>query len=482
MNASPPVKLLLVDDEPGGRLTLETALAPLGFRCLTASSGREALASAEEHDPDLVLLDVMMPEMDGFEVCRRLRARPRHAEVPILLVTALDDRESRLRGIDAGADDFLSKPIDRVELRTRVRSVARLNRYRRLLAERSRFEWLAERSPDGYVLVDHAGCIRNINPSARQLLHLDEGHGEDFLAAARRLYRPEPFEAWADWPLPWAGQRCLVRPDTPSERHLWLAVSALPSPPALGDGTALHLRDVTRAVDQQQDLWRVRSVLSHKLRTPLTTLTSGLDLLTFPALELSPQEIEDLLAGARSGAVRLRGAIEDLLRYVDAPRLGAAGGAFPLGELPALVGALAPAFGVASVDVRVDPVVAAGCLPLARTAVEPILVELLGNAQRFHPRRSPAVRVAATAASAGRVALRVQDDGVSLSPERLSQIGTPFFQGEKFFTGEMPGMGLGLATIRSIVWEAGGSCRAGNVDPGPGVGIDIELPLLPAAD
>jgi PAS domain S-box-containing protein len=95
------------------------------------------LNRAADLSPDLILLDVMMPGMDGFEVCRRLRASDQLAEVPIILVTALDDRDSRIQGMEAGADDFVTKPIDRVELRARVRTVTRLNRYRRLLAERT---------------------------------------------------------------------------------------------------------------------------------------------------------------------------------------------------------------------------------------------------------------------------------------------------------------------------------------------------------
>jgi PAS domain S-box-containing protein len=128
--------ILIVDDEPIGRETLRAMLLTQGYNLATARSGTEALAKAVELTPDLIFLDVMMPEMDGFEVCRCLRADPVLAEVPIIMVTALDDRDSRLQGIEAGADDFVSKPFDRVELRTRVKTIMRLNRYQRLLLER----------------------------------------------------------------------------------------------------------------------------------------------------------------------------------------------------------------------------------------------------------------------------------------------------------------------------------------------------------
>jgi len=132
--------ILIVDDEQIGRDTLEALLIGRGYDLAFANDGPEALAKAAELTPDLILLDVMMPSMDGFEVCRRLRADPLLAEVPIIMVTALDDRDYRLQGIEAGADDFVSKPFDRVELRARVRTITRLNRYRQLLLANRQLE------------------------------------------------------------------------------------------------------------------------------------------------------------------------------------------------------------------------------------------------------------------------------------------------------------------------------------------------------
>jgi DNA-binding response OmpR family regulator len=128
--------VLIVDDNITGRMALEALLLREGYRLETAASGPEALEKAAAILPDLMLLDVMMPDMDGMEVCRRLRANPHLAEMPIVMVTALSDDESRVQGIEAGADDFISKPFSTAELRARVRTITRLNRYRRLAAER----------------------------------------------------------------------------------------------------------------------------------------------------------------------------------------------------------------------------------------------------------------------------------------------------------------------------------------------------------
>ncbi len=162
--------LLIVDDEPFGRKTLGTLLKDPHYNLAYASNGAEAIQKALDLTPDLILLDVMMPDMNGFEVCRRLRADLRLAEVPVIMVTALDDRGSRLQGIEAGADDLVSKPFDPVELTTRVRTITRLNRYRRLLTERAKFERVTELAPDGIVLVDTIGIIRLVNPAFLHML------------------------------------------------------------------------------------------------------------------------------------------------------------------------------------------------------------------------------------------------------------------------------------------------------------------------
>jgi PAS domain S-box-containing protein/putative nucleotidyltransferase with HDIG domain len=192
---NPTGTLLIVDDEPMGRSVLEALLTSQGYQLAFASSGTEALTKAASLTPDLILLDVMMPQMDGFEVCRRLRADPHLAEVPIILVTALDDRVSRLRGIEAGADDFVTKPFDRVELRARVRTIARLNRYRRLLLERTKFERVIERSPAGILIIDREGTISLTNPALLRMVGAEHEQvmiGKNMLT----LIAPEQVDYW----------------------------------------------------------------------------------------------------------------------------------------------------------------------------------------------------------------------------------------------------------------------------------------------
>jgi putative two-component system response regulator len=132
--------ILIVDDEPFGRETLESILEPEGYILVMAENGYQAIEKARAIQPDVILLDVMMPGMNGFEVCRHIRSEKQLAEIPILFLTALDDRQSLLNGLEAGADEFISKPFDRYELRARLLGITRLNRFHKLNEERSNLE------------------------------------------------------------------------------------------------------------------------------------------------------------------------------------------------------------------------------------------------------------------------------------------------------------------------------------------------------
>src|SRR5688500_10940312 len=108
--------ILILDDESHNRKLMQTLLGPEGYRTLVAATRREALQLAAEKSPDLILLDVMMPEIDGYQVATLLKTDPATRHIPILMVTALDDRTARLACLNAGAEEFLTKPVERAEL------------------------------------------------------------------------------------------------------------------------------------------------------------------------------------------------------------------------------------------------------------------------------------------------------------------------------------------------------------------------------
>jgi putative two-component system response regulator len=128
-------RVLVVDDHPENTELLEAFLVPQGYEVVTAATGEQALERLSSNDVALMLLDVMMPGIDGYEVIRRVRQDGKHRQLPIVLVTALRDTEERVKGIEAGCDDFLSKPVDKMELLTRVRSLLKVKAYNDLMSK-----------------------------------------------------------------------------------------------------------------------------------------------------------------------------------------------------------------------------------------------------------------------------------------------------------------------------------------------------------
>ncbi|HEY4114972.1 MAG TPA: PleD family two-component system response regulator [Rhizomicrobium sp.] len=156
-------RVLVVDDILSNVKLLEAKLSAEYFEVVTAFSGVEALGKIEQEHPDIVLLDVMMPGMDGFEVCRRIKQNPKTAHLPVVMVTALDQPSDRVTGLESGADDFLTKPVDDAALFARVRSLVRL----KLMTDELR---MREETGQSMGLIDPAHTLMETQPSGRILI------------------------------------------------------------------------------------------------------------------------------------------------------------------------------------------------------------------------------------------------------------------------------------------------------------------------
>jgi adenylate cyclase len=196
--------VLVVDDQAPNRRLLEAVLTPRGYRVLAASSGEEALQTLHEEQPDVVLLDILMPGMDGYEVCRRIRSDPATAILPVVMITASGQQE-KLVATEAGADDFRTKPFDQAELLARVRSLVRVSRYHRTIADQARqladwAEQLETRVAEQVAELERIGRLRRfLSPQVAELVMRDgdesvlEGHRREIVVMFCDLRGFTPF-------------------------------------------------------------------------------------------------------------------------------------------------------------------------------------------------------------------------------------------------------------------------------------------------
>ena len=278
-------RVLVVDDVELNVKLLEAKLSSEYFQVIPAFNGPTALELAESELPDIILLDVMMPRMDGFEVCRRLKANPRTTDIPVVMVTALSDIADRLRGLEAGADDFLTKPVNDIALFARVRSLVRL---KRMMEELRLREEICGRFGSNEVHADHAEAIRG----AHILLVEQQGFG------ASRI---------ADTLAPLADSIRQVSTGDEAQAVLDESIELIILSLSMPDGDPLRLVSQWRASESFRQL----PILLLADEGELPRLAKGLDLGANDYL-IRPVDRNELLARVRSQVRRKR--LQDRLR------------------------------------------------------------------------------------------------------------------------------------------------------------------------
>lgn len=490
-----PATILVVDDSESNRDTLLALLDTPDYRLTEAADGPAALRAATEIPPDLVLLDVMMPGMDGFEVCRRLRADPVLGEVPIVIVTALDDRQSRVSGLEAGADDFITKPFDAAELRARVRTITRLNRYRRLLESDARIreqaQWLDEAS-DAIYVCDAGGGIVYWNQGAARLFGWTTA--EALGQHPARLLDGIPFrDVDADAGVTPAHEpehrqhdvQCVTRegraitvarrvtqlPNTAGERPGWLFIDT-------------DVTDRKLAEHQLQRAQRLESIgtlaggIAHDLNNALGPILMTTDLLRMDYPDRT--ELIDIIeASVQRGAAMVRQVLT-FAKGVEGARLLLQ----PARLMTATEKIVRSTF---PKNIRLETRGARDLRTIVGdpTQLDQVLLNLCVNARDAMPgggtltMEADNVDVDATLAGAdgtpGRhVVWRITDTGTGIPADVLDRIFEPFFTTK----GPDKGTGLGLSTTVGIVKNHGGFVR---VESRLGLGSSFAV-YLPAAE
>jgi K+-sensing histidine kinase KdpD len=193
---------------------------------------------------------------------------------------------------------------------------------------------------------------------------------------------------------------------------------------------------------------------------------------------MTHEEVVSLARDGLAGVECLQSEIEDILQYLGAADMGGVGAGWPLAALAAVVERLCLEFGIKSPTMLISDDLDNAWVGLSARAVELVLWELFDNAKKFHPMHTPSIKVRVSRTAAGQIHLQVCDDGLTLSPEQLLNAWTPYSQGEKYFTGAAQGMGLGLASVATLVWNVGGTCHIANQPDGPGVVVGLLVPLV----
>lgn len=167
-------KILVADDIKQNVKLLRVILTTSEYDVIEAYDGEEALEKAKAEHPDLILLDIMMPKLTGYEVCQKLRADRLTKDIPVVMITALHEMDDRIKGIEAGADDFISKPFNKAELLARVKSLLRMRQETTKKAEAMVLDTILSDLSEGVVVTDEQWKIKNVNRTAQEILNIHE--------------------------------------------------------------------------------------------------------------------------------------------------------------------------------------------------------------------------------------------------------------------------------------------------------------------
>ena len=466
----------MIVSETQTRLALEEILSSAGFGIEIASSTDLGLQKSAELLPTVIIID-NSPTMNGYEICRHLRANQLLIGTPLVMLIERGERDSRAMGLSSGADDFLDKPLEGLEVLARIRSLTRFNRDRYLLTELTRFSWMAEYAHEGYVMLDKSGAIHYANERAMHLLNMPEDFfGLPFVNVVERQYLPEPVETWKGWmedPAP-----CfLIQPESPTARAVWVVLEAMDPPKGVDYQRLVRLRDVTERMSIYQDMRRFHTVVAHKLRTPMSMLMMSVTLLKNQLEKLSPDEIKKMLGTAIKGTDRLAEEVRTILTYIDAPLALNLGAPMLLKNLPDMIKDICANLQLEDIVFSFPDNLISTSVAITSDALEMVFHELLENARKFHPTHNPHIEISVGQTDDEFIRIRLADNGLTLSIEQLQWAWLPYFQGEKDFTGELPGLGLGFPMVATLIWKSGGAINLRNRSDGPGVIVDLKIPL-----
>lgn len=470
-------QILIVDDDPVNQLTLEAILGDEDYALSFAADGTEGLAAARRIRPDLVLLDVMMPGLDGFAVCQAIRSDPEIARMPIIMVTALDDFGSRVKGLRCGADDFLTKPFQREELRARVSTVATLNRFRTIENQRHHLESVVSLAPAAILVVDGEGRVTSANRLAESCFGPMAGRPLRECMDNRALPAVAgAIDDAASAHEPEIPRQIEIIDSTGATRWFSVRASLLPSG---GPGANLVVfADITAETRARRDLEEVNrnldglvrartaeleeansllmsyaSFVSHDLRSPLTVMKGMLSLITGGVAPVTGDAAR-FVKMSYDATLTMEQMITNILELARAEFSGHSVRPAPVDLKPVVQRVqmhLQTAFMRIPYELTIGPLPAVAANP---ALLERVFYNLIGNAIKYSSHREkPTVEVGQILHD-GHPAIYVRDNGVGFDNRDADKL---FQEFSRLSTGKSKeGLGLGLSLVSRLVKLGGG--------------------------
>ena len=420
-----PATILIVDDEANNRNVLCAQLASDGYELLTAASGEEALALVDRRLPDLIVLDAMMPGISGFDLAEILKSEPRTQAIPIIMLTALGDSDSRLTALTNGAEEFLTKPVARAELQARIRNLLKLKRHQDELADHSA-QLAGEVAEREQAL---AGANQQLVDMANQLLHAERlaSIGQLTAGVAHEINNPIGF----------------VNSNLGTLKG--------------------YVKDLVRML-RAYEATHAASPCDAQAAAKLQQLRAELE------LDYVCDDAPQLIAESLDGVTRVRRIVGDLKNFAHA-------GQNPAWELADVHECLDSTLNIANNEIKYKAQVERdyGDLPLVEcvpSQINQVFLNLLVNAAQAIPEGTSGTITVRTSHTPDEVRIEISDTGSGIAPEHLPQIFAPFFTTKP----QGSGTGLGLSLSLGIVQKHGGRIEVTS-QTGHGTTFSVVLPI-----
>ena len=492
MNDATATLILNVDDNDGARYAKSRILSRAGFDVIEAANGTQALELARASMPDLVLLDVKLPDINGFEVCRQIKASPETAAILVLQTSAAAVQSiDRIRGLDGGADSYLIEPIEPGELIAHVRALLRVRRAEGALREsEERFRQMAENIDDVFWMLDPAtDQLLYVSPAYHRLWgdsaalpQPGPGHWAgrihpDDEAAVEAVYRAlasgSPYEIEYRIVRPngttrWVAERTFAVRDS---RDAIYRLAGVVNDISERKANEMVLRDADRRKDE------FLAMLAHELRNPLAPIRNAIELLE-PSRAPTPQNFEKMREVIGRQVRHLSRLVDDLL---DVARITQ--GKITLRQetvslaaaIEAAVETVAPALTKKAHTLRTEMPDDSLYIVGDGVRIAQVLGNILSNAVKYTPLEGEIL--IDVRESDGDVQITVRDNGIGMSAETIPHIFDLFVQSQNSLERSEGGLGIGLPLARTLVELHGGQIHAFSAGAGQGSEFVVRLPL-----